>query len=168
MRVTRSMADDAALAMACSKYDQKISDAEKEELKLGDELVGVLIPKDVMECFEKNRSYFKSSSSISAVYENSEGYNHYTNIECSIGLPGNLYYDIDKKICDRAEAIQTKKRKLEKEKEKVRCRISDTLFALRTVARVDKEFHAAIKFLTIEEKQLPALKIDDLIKMFGK
>ena len=158
------MAEDAAEKMTSKEYDSKIEKLRKIRIELGDKLAKELIPKDIFECAKKHPAYFKLIDSIRIIASDCWS----VQVPTSNRVPVLCvdYFRVTKDEYEQAREIKTKIERNIQAKQQLHDRISDTLVALKTSEKVAKEFPEAIPFLDLQEKCLPALKIDDLRDMF--
>lgn len=165
MRITRTIADEAAKKMSSAQFDSKIKKLELKRMELGEKIAKEYIPLEVRKLAEKYPNFFELSQTI---YVSTEGYygiyilanNQYPNFNCGRSIP------ISKSDFICIKKMNEERTYLIKEKEQLETRISDTLVAIKTLDKIKKEFPEAVKYIECEEKSLPALKIDDLRNLF--
>ena len=165
MRITRTIADEAAKKMASAKFDSKIKQLELKQRDLCEKIAKDYIPIDVINLAEKHPRFFNMSNCVYVSTENSYG----------TYLPGNSRYPnfangysmpISKSDYLSVRKMKEEREHLSQNQSRLQDRISDTLFSLRTIEKVKKEFPEALKYISCEEKSLPALQIDDLRNLF--
>lgn len=166
MRITRSMAEDAATKMASKKFDEKIESLNNEKKVLGDTISKVCIPKEIIGISKKYPSFFNLYHSIDINPENGKGWSitlPTTEIVPNYNCKNFIVRDQD---YIKAKSIIESIERLKSDKDNLTSRISNTLISLRTIDKITKEFPEAVPFLNASEKILPALKIDDLRNLF--
>lgn len=164
MRITRKIADDVAKKMSEYKYGSLIEKLKSERLRIGDRIAEDYIPAYIINASKTYPDFFDIKDTIYIVSEGYYGMHIHTNRmnpipRCAIKVSNEEFMairDINENIA-----------RIISEKESLFSRISDTIFALHTFEKVKIEFPESIKYIDCsKEKQLPALKIDDLRNLF--
>lgn len=144
MRITKQIATDVAKQLTAEKQ-LEITTLENKQKEYVTELYLTWLPKGVFECFNKSRSFFRTTS---YVYVSGHGLNH-SQFQLSKELPQGAIserpmseqqakdlIDYDNKISDLKKALNELKKSIE-----------IALFNLRTYGNVQKEFPEAFKLL---------------------
>ena len=163
MRITRTIADDTATKMAREQFDKKMEELRNKQYEFNEGIAKKYIPSEVIKIAKKYPDFIASGCSLLIV---SEGFwsmyistkGIYPTSEKAIKITREEYISV-KKIIEDINTLSQKKGDLEN-------RISDTLFALKTLNNVQDNFPEAVKYIEISDKKLPAIQINDLRDMF--
>lgn len=165
MKITRAIAGNAARKMSEKQFNDSIEKIENEIKKYGEKLANKYIPKEIIEISKVHKKFFDMDNCIKVISEHSiwpiyvKTENKYPNYSSGSIL-------ISTEDMNKAKSLTEKKGRLSDEKGDLFDRITDTLISIRTTKKVDEIFPEALPFLEIENKQLPAIKIDDLRNLF--
>ena len=164
MNITRNVSEQVAEKMV-APIGAKIKSLSEERIDLANKTVSDALPKDLKECFEKYKSVFCKSQSVT-----------FCNGKQEVRLDGLSYFpasttwfphiEVGSQIVGKIENLRLKIEKLKDEKEKTYNSIVSTLLSLRTFKRVKEQFPSAYEYLKeyeIIEKEALSLPIDDIL-----
>lgn len=169
MNITRNVSEQVAEKMV-TPIGAKIKSLSEERIDLANKTVSDALPKDLKECFEKYKSVFCKSQSVT-----------FCNGKQEVRLDGLSYFpasttwfphiEVGSQIVGKIENLRLKIEKLKDEKEKTYNSIVSTLLSLRTFKRVKEQFPSAYEYLKeyeIIEKEALSLPIDDILLTINK
>lgn len=169
MNITRNVSEQVAEKMV-APIGAKIKSLSEERIDLANKTVSDVLPKDLKECFEKYKSVFCKSQSVT-----------FCNGKQEVRLDGLSYFpasttwfphiEVGSQIVGKIENLRLKIEKLKDEKEKTYNSIVSTLLSLRTFKRVKEQFPSAYEYLKeyeIIEKEALSLPIDDILLTINK
>lgn len=169
MNITRNVSEQVAEKMV-APIGAKIKSLSGERIDLANKTVSDALPKDLKECFEKYKSVFCKSQSVT-----------FCNGKQEVRLDGLSYFpasttwfphiEVGSQIVGKIENLRLKIEKLKDEKEKTYNSIVSTLLSLRTFKRVKEQFPSAYEYLKeyeIIEKEALSLPIDDILLTINK
>lgn len=169
MNITRTMSEQVAEKMV-APIGAKIKSLSEEMKDLANKTVSDALPKDLKECFEKYKSVFYKSQSVT-----------FCNGKQEVKLDGLLYFpasttwfphvEAGSQIVEKIDKLRLKIEKLKDEKEKTYNSIVSTLLSLRTFKRAQEQFPAAYDYLKEYENagaSIPSLPIDDILSTIKK
>ena len=169
MNITRAISEKVAEKMV-APIGAKILSLTEERTDLANKAVSDALPKDLKECFEKYKSVFCKSQSVT-----------FCNGKQEVRLDGLSYFpayttwfphiEVGSQIVGKIEKLRLKIEKLKDEKEKTYNSIVSTLLSLRTFKRVKEQFPSAYEYLKeyeIIEKEALSLPIDDILLTINK
>ncbi len=169
MNITRTISEQVAEKMV-APIGVKIKSLSEERIDLANKAVSDALPKDLKECFEKYKSVFCKSQSVT-----------FCNGKQEVRLDGLSYFpasttwfphiEVGSQIVGKIDKLKLKIEKLKDEKEKTYNSIVSTLLSLRTFKRVKEQFPNAYEYLkeyeNIEKAAL-SLPIDDILSTINK
>jgi len=178
MKITKALATETAEKMASKIWDEGIKVLEDNLHALGYRISEKYIPANVRNCFVAYPSYF-SQNSMKHLYvvppsETPRGLIHGPGRSIKLNLDKSVPYksgSYEVSLNDYNLAWDLTNR-LDGPKGKRYCKaelieeLTENLRALSTLERVTAEFPEALPFITVQEKQLPALKLDALKELF--
>lgn len=169
MNITRNVSEQVAEKMV-TPIGAKIKSLSEERIDLANKTVSDALPKDLKECFEKYKSVFCKSQSVT-----------FCNGKQEVRLDGLSYFpasttwfphiEVGSQIVGKIENLRLKIEKLKDEKEKTYNSIVSMLLSLRTFKRVKEQFPSAYEYLKeyeIIEKEALSLPIDDILLTINK
>lgn len=175
IRITKSMAELAALKMAEKAYNNKIKEAQEDIDSEVEKLVKKYIPAPVIACVNEYDKYFYgyTHANITTSKENPNGWNCredsiYGNLTfklpASIGMievSRNEYKDVRK--------LYDKKSSLVVDKDKFMDNIINALLSLKTYNKVKEQLPEAIKYIEVPSgTMLPAPIYTELNNLIAK
>lgn len=169
MNITKSLAESIAGEMV-EPLEQKIKELCDERGKIADEAIRKSIPKEVMDCFNRFRSYFCTASSVTL---------HYGSYEKRVSKVSPFpysdtyypYIGTDAETINRIERINMEINSISDEKSKAYASVVSALLALRTFKRVKENFPEAYKHMgkyESEKGSVIALPIDNIMNTLKK
>lgn len=169
MNITRTISEQVAEKMV-APIGAKITSLSEERIDLANKAVSDALPNDLKECFEKYKSVFCKSQSVT-----------FCNGKQEVRLDGLSYFpasttwfphiEVGSQIVGKIDKLKLKIDKLEEEKEKTYNSIVSTLLSLRTFKRAQEQFPAAYDYLKEYENagaSIPSLPIDDILSTIKK
>lgn len=148
----------------------KIKSLSEERIDLANKAVSDALPKDLKQCFEKYKSVFSKSQSVT-----------FCNGKQEVRLDGLSYFpasttwfphvEVGSQIVGKIDKLRLEIEKLKDEKEKTYNSIVSTLLSLRTFKRVKDQFPDAYEYLKEyedNEKTALSLPIDDILSVIKK
>lgn len=169
MNITKNLAEEVADKMV-SPLNQKIKDLCDERSKIAFEAIQKTIPKEVIDCFNRFKSYFN------AVYTVTLRDGSYEKRISKVPLfpHGNSYYpyiETDTETINKIGEIDIVIKSIEEEMSKTRESIISTLLSLRTFKRAKESFPEAYKYMSKYEdgkKTAIALPVDNIMNTLKK
>lgn len=168
MRITKSMANSAAMLMACKKYDPVVKQAKD---RLNSYVLGVIktIPQEILSVCQMYPKIFYVSNDV---YYRWNGTAYHValpfNVPSTLRALSNDFYStaMQMRIQEACQAIF----KAEFERRNLEIRIEQILIGLQTKARIESDFPEASEFIEWpEEKQVPAVPVpNEIRKLFQK
>lgn len=168
MRITRTMAANAATLMASKKYDPVVKRAKD---KLKDCVLDAMkaIPNEIIEVCSKYTDMFYCSQSVYMYWNGKE---YHVNIPFNVpsrlrSLRGNIYSkECQQKIENACREVFT----AENKREELKDTLESAIYNLRTKAKLEEDFPEASKFIEWPtEKHVPAVPVpNELRKLFQK
>lgn len=169
MNITRTISEQVAEKMV-APIGAKIKSLSEERIDLANKAVSDALPKDLKQCFEKYKSVFCKSQSVT-----------FCNGKQEVRLDGLSYFpasttwfpyvEVSSQIVGKIDKLRLKIEKLKDEKEKTYNSIVSTLLSLRTFKRVKDQFPDAYEYLKEyedNEKTALSLPIDDILSVIKK
>lgn len=165
IRITKAMAENAALKMRSEAYDKKIDALQKEIDAEIEKLVKKYIPAPVIACVNEYGDYFCAinQASVTTLKHNgcAESY-IYGNLSFNLVNACNNI-KVSKSDYDKVRTIYDKKNNLKKESGNFYEKVINALVQLRTYSNVEKNLPEAIKYLDIPSTgMVPAPVYSDL------
>ena len=167
MRITKSMANTAAMLMASKKYDPVVKQAKD---RLNSIVLGVMeiLPQEILTVCPMYPKVFYVTKDV---YYRWNGTSYHVtlpfNVPSSIRSLSDGFYSIEMKmhiqkpIEEACQAIF----KAECERKNLEERIEQILIGLRTRKKIESDFPEASKFIEWpEEKQVPAVPVPNEIR----
>lgn len=168
MRITRTMAANAATLMASKKYDPVVKRAN-DELKSCVLDAVKIIPDDILEVCKKYSDIFYISTDV-YMYWNGRDYR----VTLPFCIPASLrslrngYYPMEcqEKIVNACKGVLA----AESKRKELKDTIESIIFNLRTRARLEEDFPEACEFIEWPtEKKVPAVPVpNELRNLFKK
>ena len=169
IRITKTMAENAADVMAKKAYDYKIKKIEQELTNTASKLASKYIPAPVLACAKEYGDYMGTSNNVVVrhLVTKSDGTtttSGWINSNTNIPVPHSCCYimadDNDFSLIDN---IEKKRLSTLRDKDEFRNKVCGALVSLRTVKRVEEDFPEAVKFIDIPvEKSLPSPVLSDI------
>lgn len=160
-RVTKDIAKEAAIRMACKLYNEKLKSQQNLVTEYAGNLAKKYIPAPVLAVIREYPSYFNFANSlhVSATYErNGKTVAHkWLNVEVK-DLPyfgRNIYVDLEE--YEALDALVSRQTRLNLLKDKFIYDMTKTLYSLRTEKKITEVLPEALEYINFpEEFALPA------------
>ena len=169
IRITKTMAEHAAVIMANKAYDEKIEKIKQDMKEKVTALAVKYIPAPVLACTKEYGDYLGANNNMvvrkKVVGENGQEYvSGYIDSRIDIPVPHSCsYICVNKEDFSIVESIEKERRQMTKEKENFYNKVTEILLSLRTLKKVEEELPEAVKYLDIPaEKALPAPVLSDI------
>lgn len=168
MRITRTMAANAATLMAGEKYDPIVKRAKDKLYSCVLDALKI-IPNDILEVCKKYPDVFYCSNDV-YMYWNGRDYR----VTLPFPVPSqirslkNIHYPAayQEKIVNACKEVFM----AENKREDLQYKLESAIYNLRTKARLEADFPEACKFIELPmEKQVPVVPVpNELRKLFQK
>lgn len=163
-RLTKAEWGYAAEELAKLAFDKKIEKATEKLRRMGDGLIGLLIPMPLLTCLREYEVYFTDKSRRIPVRSRATTWSDV--IYCPTNdinpLGERKIFLIDDKVYKDVQRLREEERSLRRNKENYKTEVTDALYVLRTKRRIEESFPEALPYLNFDETNLPAPKFDNL------
>lgn len=163
MIISKQIATEIAKKLTQKKYDA-LEKIKKEISEKAYEIAKADVKKDIFEMYEKNKSFFKTSSAISFI---GTGLN-YESVTLPTPIPSTGGWNVRKQLNDKQASVFvslfSKRDSLKKELRELFLEIENALLSLKSYLKITAQFPEAAKYLPIKENKELMINISAIVK----
>jgi len=162
MVISKELAGSIARKLTQKKYDA-LEKTKKDISDLAYEIAKAGVKKDIFEMYEKNKSYFNTTSQLALI---GQGLNNETVSIKSIPSDGSwsITKTLNNKHAETFVILFDKQKTQKKELQQLNIEIEAALLGLRTFKKITDQFPEAAKYLPVKENRELMINISAIVK----